>query len=261
MGIFQFLQYDDLVNLSKTCKRLTEVCKCVFFRKFSEIEVRARVRMTSDNNVSSNRKSLQDFNDFSSMVGSNILHIEQHQPCSPVEKDVILLLSYEPLREEPHEDPLLLRYFRNLQKFNVPDVIISGNELKNCFIRNPDLKCEFDGCYGPAVVTLLKHLPKIISLRLEVKMDQRLRLNAECFDLITSFGHLEVLSLVGYTVDSCVLETVVFPLMLRKIKIYTPALSFNILSSIVQRLEFLEEIDLGRSRMFWYNGKCKLFCI
>lgn len=255
MDILEFLEYHDLVRLSNTCTRLRSLCVHVCFNKYSEIEVQARVQMPLDNQLSSNRISQQDFKDFSTMVGRNHLRIKELDPETlDMYNYSELLFSCTPLQLSDSEE--------SRQKLKLPDVIISANDLKKCFINNPEMQCEYVGSYDPNVMELLVSLPKLMSLQLG-HISGRPRWSAQIFDIIASFENLEVLSLHGHIniVNNSVLEYTALPVTLKKININVSLMAFNIFTSIIERLEFLEEINLGQSRMFWYEGNCKLFCV
>lgn len=272
IDILQFLQYHDLVNLSNTCTRLRAVCIRVCCNKYSEIKVRARLQNPLERTVSPNMiqelyllfvqkdyKYFKDYINFAGMVGRNILRIREVKPYRNVEKDVILLFCSTTHQLTDDEEPNTAKNGRNLKKLWLPDVVINTNVIKYCFTNNPEMQCEYDGSYDQNVMEILVNLPKLISLRL-LRTSESLQLNARLFDTITLFENLEVLSLDGYFVDNIVLENAVFPLKLKKMKIHlSVVMSFNVFTSIVERLQCLEELDLGACRIIWHHGKCKIY--
>lgn len=102
-------------------------------------------------------------------------------------------------------------------------------------------------------------LKKLLNLNL-VKLSFQMELNANSFDIIQQFQNLEVLVMVQsrQMQEMQFPETAVFPPYLKHVKIDNIFISWNKLSSIVEKAKYLEVIDLGsKGRILFDHHKCK----
>lgn len=105
---------------------------------------------------------------------------------------------------------------------------------------------------------ILIHLARSMNL---IELDVRMKFDAQSFGIINSFENLEFLSIdpmPGWN-QEWFLNTTVFPLKLKRLRIHDIQISISTFLEILEHLPLLIEFDLGFKGLLSWNENSKLF--
>ena len=285
INIFQYLSFEDLINVHRTCTVLRDVGDRVCGRKFKRVTVERSAKGISKN----------EFSDILSTIGESILSIKlcdaNRLMFDTVRRECTNLNSLELWNcKEPHQ----LQSFQNLIALFVNDFELNIDDMKKFFEKNPNLeRFSYDCSYSEHFYELLSMLPNLRSLqisnmshcvhqnqhfqqllrvgglttfsfhseddncdRLLIELGKHLvnlvtlniviRFNEETFAALKAFRNLERLSLDQLSYDEVQIPVnTIFPSKLKRIDISRVNLTFNSFLSIVKQLKFLAVFNIG----------------
>lgn len=158
-------------------------------------------------------------------------------------------------------EPSLIKLLKMLPKLqslrfrNLPPFLHLNQEFQDLLSLNGLTKLSFRSDEKCDLI-LLEVAKKLKLAELDISMP----FDEDSVRILKSFQNLEYLSITQWRdelMESWFSDATVFPSKLKRIKIANPKISSNTFLSIVDRLQFLKEFDVGFGDIFWDDDRCK----